>query len=288
MGTALAKLCCSNDKDEINEIYKKNFIDEMKMSRIELAIQENFNESECSFDSISNESKKCYVQAISENPRISTHDILVHKELGSGAFGKVLLVSFKNPNHLLRRKKETNEYAMKRIKKKYLSVTCTEENIMNERNILINAKCPYIVNLKYSFQDEYNLYYLLQYIPGGHMYSLMSKRGQFPEHMAKFYAAEVFWAINYLHNDMKTLYRDLKPENILLDAEGHIKLTDFGLSKVGVLKARSFCGSLCYLPPEIIRREQYTHMVDYWTFGCLIYEMLHGVPPFTTESNKKK
>ena len=85
---------------------------------------------------------------------------------------------------------------------------------------------------------------------------------------------------------MNTLYRDLKPENILVDAEGHIKLTDFGLSKVGVLRARSFCGSLCYLPPEILKREQYDHMVDYWTFGCFIYEMLHGVPPFGCDTKK--
>lgn len=102
---------------------------------------------------------------------------------------------------------------------------------MTEREILKKADCPFIVRMRYSFQDEYNLYYCLDYIPGGELFTYLHSCGKFFQDQAKFYAAEVLLALEYLHEKMDAIYRDLKPENILVDKNGHIKLTDFGLAK---------------------------------------------------------
>ena len=137
------------------------------------------------------------------------------------------------------------------------------------------------------------LYYCIDYVPGGELFSYMKKMGKFTVDQTRFYAAEVLLALDHLHNDLKIIYRDLKPENILVDSSGHIKLTDFGLSKsslqlhiVGVDVSHSFCGTPEYLAPEIIKSDGHNHMVDYWTFGCLIYEMLVGAPPFRHQNRQ--
>lgn len=208
--------------------------------------------------------------------------------LGHGTFGKVYLVQFRDPS---RRSKDPKKaiMAMKIVKKKELQEISNIEKAMAEKNILKDAKHPFIIKLRYSFQDDIALYYLMEYAPGGELFKLLVREKRFSEEMTAFYAAEVFLCIKHLHKEMNTMYRDLKPENILLDESGHVKLTDFGLSKMGEessiqkLRAKSFCGTPHYLAPEILKREKYDRMVDFWTLGCLIYEMLHGVPPFTVQ-----
>ena len=106
--------------------------------------------------------------------------------------------------------------------------------------------------------------------------------------MAKFYFAEILLGLDFLHSK-SIVYRDLKPENVLLDIDGHIKLGDFGLSKIFKKDERSFsfCGSPEYMCPEILKREGHTHMVDYYTLGAILFEMLTGLPPFYTNNKSE-
>ena len=124
-----------------------------------------------------------------------------------------------------------NLYAMKILKKRDFSVNSTVENAMTETDILMKSQNPFIVKLRYSFQDQVCLYYCIDYVPGGELFSYLKKYKKFSIEQTKFYAVEVLLALDYLHNDLNIIYRDLKPENILVDSNGHIKLTDFGLSK---------------------------------------------------------
>lgn len=120
------------------------------------------------------------------------------------------------------------------------------------------------------------------------MFYHLSNQGGFSEYIAKFYFAEIVVALEYLHNN-NIVYRDLKPENILFDEEGHIRIADFGLSKKFMRGERSYtyCGSPEYMCPEILKKEGHNHMVDYYTMGVLLYEMIAGVPPFYTNNKEE-
>lgn len=122
---------------------------------------------------------------------------------------------------------------------------------------------------------------IIDYMPGGHLFNIIQIHGHLTESQVRFYAAEVLLALDALHQQ-SIIYRDLKPENILLDELGHIKLTDFNLSKIILEsdKCNSFAGTAEYLAPEVVQRENYTNLIDFWTLGILIYEMLAGISPF--------
>lgn len=125
----------------------------------------------------------------------------------------------------------------------------------------------------------------MEFVNGGELFHHIRKEGQFDEKRAAFYAAELILALDYLH-EKGVIYRDLKPENVLLDADGHLRLTDFGLSKAGLEKTNnmteSFCGTTEYLAPEIIREKQYGFSVDWYSLGLVLYEMLTGINPYKT------
>jgi len=130
----------------------------------------------------------------------------------------------------------------------------------------------------------------MDFINGGEVFHHLSNEGCFSEDRAKFYAAEIILGLEYLHSN-GVIYRDLKPENLLLNYEGHVVITDFGLSKEGLNEAESttktFCGTPEYLAPEIIRGERYTKAVDWWSLGTLLFEMMNGLPPFYVENNEE-
>jgi len=143
--------------------------------------------------------------------------------------------------------------------------------------------------LHWSFQTEDNLYFVMDFINGGELFHHLSKEKKFSEDRAKFYAAEIVAGMQYLHK-AGVIYRDLKPENLLLNYKGHIVMTDFGLSKEGLhakdARTATFCGTPEYLAPEIIKGDDYTKAIDWWSVGTLIYEMLTGLPPFYTEDEE--
>ena len=169
---------------------------------------------------------------------------------------------------------------MKCLRKDLIEEKHQQAYAMSERRILGKVACPYIVQLKCAFQTLDKLYMVMEFVNGGELFVHLRKASHFSEPRARLYAAELLLALEHLHSQ-GIIYRDLKPENVLLDLEGHVKLTDFGLSKVlGRKQAFSFCGTPEYIAPEILLGKGYDYSVDFWSFGCLVYEMLSGVPPF--------
>ncbi|XP_067234332.1 ribosomal protein S6 kinase alpha-3 isoform X3 [Chanodichthys erythropterus] len=206
----------------------------------------------------------------------------LRKVLGQGSFGKVFLV-----------KKTTGPdagqlYAMKVLKKATLKVRDRVRTKM-ERDILVEVNHPFIVKLHYAFQTEGKLYLILDFLRGGDLFTRLSKEVMFTEEDVKFYLAELALALDHLHG-LGIIYRDLKPENILLDEDGHIKLTDFGLSKESIdheNKAYSFCGTVEYMAPEVVNRRGHTYSADWWSYGVLMFEMLTGTLPFQGKDRKE-
>ncbi|KAL1131536.1 hypothetical protein AAG570_011153, partial [Ranatra chinensis] len=203
------------------------------------------------------------------------------KVLGQGSFGKVFLV------RKVVGKDSGTLYAMKVLKKATLKVRDRMRTKM-ERNILVDVRHPFIVRLHYAFQTEGKLYLILDFLRGGDLFSRLSKELMFTEEDVKFYLAELALALDHLHS-LGIIYRDLKPENILLDTEGHISLTDFGLSKQPLddQKAYSFCGTVEYMAPEVVNRKGHSFAADWWSFGVLMFEMLTGALPFQGANRKE-
>ena len=207
------------------------------------------------------------------HPSISLSDFHIEKLLGKGAFGKVLLVTKKDTGQL---------YAMKSLQKKLIEQRNQKVHTKTEREILGEVNSPFIVQLRFAFQTSGKLYMVMDFINGGELFFHLRRCTRFTEDRTQFYAAEILSALEYLHKQ-GIIYRDLKPENVLLDSEGHIKLTDFGLSKKffsGEKKTFSFCGTPEYLAPEILKGTGHDQAADFWSFGALIYEMMSGAPPF--------
>ncbi|KAK9768681.1 cytochrome c oxidase subunit 1 [Basidiobolus ranarum] len=209
-----------------------------------------------------------------EKPKFSLKDFDLLQTLGTGTFGRV---------YLTRHIGTENYYAMKVLKKEVVVRLKQIEHINSEKQILSQIHFPFIVNLFCSFQDDNNLYMLLEYVIGGEVFSHLRRAGRFTNDMTRFYAAEIVLAIEYLHSK-DIIYRDLKPENLLLDDRGHIKITDFGFAKVVEDRTWTLCGTPEYLAPEIIQSKGHGKSVDWWALGILIFEMLAGYPPFFDDS----
>ncbi|XP_056343904.1 ribosomal protein S6 kinase alpha-2 [Oenanthe melanoleuca] len=204
------------------------------------------------------------------------------KVLGQGSYGKVFLV------RKIKGSDAGQLYAMKVLKKATLKVRDRVRSKM-ERDILAEVNHPFIVKLHYAFQTEGKLYLILDFLRGGDLFTRLSKEVMFTEEDVKFYLAELALALDHLHG-LGIIYRDLKPENILLDEEGHIKITDFGLSKEAIdhdKRAYSFCGTIEYMAPEVVNRRGHTHSADWWSFGVLMFEMLTGSLPFQGKDRKE-
>ena len=149
-------------------------------------------------------------------------------------------------------------------------------SIINQKPILFYWCYIYIYIYRFcAFQDNTNLYMLLEYVVGGELFSHLRRAGRFTNDMTRFYASEIVLAIEYLHSK-NIVYRDLKPENLLLDHNGHIVLTDFGFAKRIDDRTWTLCGTPEYLAPEIIQSKGHGKAVDWWALGILIFEMLAG------------
>ncbi|XP_040333944.1 ribosomal protein S6 kinase alpha-5 isoform X4 [Herpailurus yagouaroundi] len=209
------------------------------------------------------------------------------KVLGTGAYGKVFLVR-KISGH------DTGKlYAMKVLKKATIVQKAkTTEHTRTERQVLEHIRqSAFLVTLHYAFQTETKLHLILDYINGGELFTHLSQRERFTEHEVRIYVGEIVLALEHLHK-LGIIYRDIKLENILLDSNGHVVLTDFGLSKEFVAeegeRAYSFCGTIEYMAPDIVRGGDSGHdkAVDWWSLGVLMYELLTGASPFTVDGEK--
>ncbi|KAI1094264.1 kinase-like domain-containing protein [Rostrohypoxylon terebratum] len=228
-----------------------------------------------------------FVEAIyqrTDKKHYGPDDFQILRLIGKGTFGQVYQV----------RKKDTGRiYAMKVLSKKVIVQKKEVAHTVGERNILVRtamSESPFIVGLKFSFQTQNDLFLVTDYMSGGELFWHLQKEGRFDEKRAKFYIAELILAIQHLHNN-DIVYRDLKPENILLDANGHIALCDFGLSKANLTQndtTNTFCGTTEYLAPEVLLDEAgYTKMVDFWSLGVLVFEMCCGWSPFYAEDTQQ-
>lgn len=172
--------------------------------------------------------------------------------------------------------------------KQLLSKWNKYENILNEKHILNLVSHPFIINQICNIECDQYMHWVLDYWPGGDLFYLISKNTRLPEKQAKFYIIEIILAIEYLHS-LNILYRDLKPTNVLIDAEGHIRLTDFGLSLPFFTESSvsdTFCGTPEYMCPEMLLKIGHNRLLDYYMIGITLYEMLVGIPPFYNEDRK--
>ncbi|XP_004522249.1 microtubule-associated serine/threonine-protein kinase 1 [Ceratitis capitata] len=227
-----------------------------------------------------------------QQPIPNEHDFDIVKLISNGAYGAVYLVKHKTTRQ---------RFAMKKINKNNLILRNQVEQVFAERDILSFADNPFVVSMYCSFETKKHLCLVMEYVEGGDCATLLKNIGPLPPDMARFYFAETVLAVEYLHS-YGIVHRDLKPDNLLITALGHIKLTDFGLSKMGLMslatnlyegyidsETRQFSdkqvyGTPEYIAPEVILRQGYGKPVDWWSMGIILYEFLIGCVPFFGET----
>uniref|UniRef100_A0A3P8N862 Protein kinase C n=1 Tax=Astatotilapia calliptera TaxID=8154 RepID=A0A3P8N862_ASTCA len=211
---------------------------------------------------------------ISQGLALGLADFDLIRVIGRGSYAKVLLV---------RLKKNEQMYAMKVVKKELVHDDEDIDWVQTEKHVFEQASTnPFLVGLHSCFQTESRLFLVIEYVNGGDLMFHMQRQRKLPEEHARFYAAEICIALNFLH-EKGIIYRDLKLDNVLLDHEGHIKLTDYGMCKEGIRPGdttSTFCGTPNYIAPEILRGEDYGFSVDWWALGVLMFEMMAGRSPF--------
>lgn len=299
MGQAISKLC-SNDEKPLDQREQTNIFHKETMPSVtqKASHQQQLNNQQL-LDSdkllvrsdiwkkievvIPCSPASSIIERITRDHKISEKDFDFHDVIGIGGFSRVYLAHKKGDADA-----HTYPFAIKTISKLQFKDT-KWDHFMTELKILSivsNKSCPFLTKLHCSFQSDFNLFFCLEYVPGGSLRSYLDAKTTFDLNTTKFVAAEVLLGLTYLHEKLDIIHRDLKPENVLVDANGHCKLTDFGLSKIGKMEAFSFCGTFNYIAPELVKKQGYNKMVDLWMLGCLVYEMLVGKSPFAHKNKK--
>ncbi|XP_063589254.1 3-phosphoinositide-dependent protein kinase 1-like [Penaeus indicus] len=221
----------------------------------------------------------------------SDSDFIFGKLIGEGSFSSVYLAKDIHTSQ---------EYAVKVcekeliIREKKVQQVTREKDVMNILNSNQNPKAPFFVKLSYAFQGDYKLYFVMTYCKNGELLNLIQRVGNFDRECARFYTAEIIRALEHLHS-LNIIHRDLKPENILLDERMHIKITDFGSAKIlskeeieglddGKGRKNSFVGTAQYVSPELLESKKVGPASDLWALGCILYQMVSGLPPFRSRS----
>ena len=278
-------------REEMDELHRR--MDELGLSDIEKKLI---------LDEISHQEAE---DLRNKRKQISIYDFESLAIIGRGAFGEVRIVRYKESGEVL---------AMKKINKVEMIRKNQIQHVKSERNILALAENHWVVDLKFSFQDEKFLYLVMEYLPGGDLMTILINRDILPEKEARIYLAECILAVESIHN-LNYIHRDIKPDNILIDKTGHIKLADFGLCKCTDIYldnpyenltkleedklqypikryqrsrklAFSTVGTPDYIAPEVFGRGGYDEKVDWWSLGVIFFEMVVGYPPFYSEEPK--
>jgi len=216
---------------------------------------------------------------------VTLEDFRLLSTVGKGGFGKVLTVQKVTDSH----EDSGKIYAMKILKKQHVVDTRQVNSTKAERRILEAIEHPFVVKLRYGFQSNTKLYMVMDYYSGGSLFYHAERMGSFPEDSVRFFAAEITLALDHLHQ-RGIIYRDLKLENVLLDSEGHLALTDFGLSKDSCRKddlTTTFCGTPIYVAPEVIERKPYSFGIDWWALGVVMFELISGRVPFMSRDRRR-
>ncbi|TPX38463.1 hypothetical protein SeMB42_g06728 [Synchytrium endobioticum] len=220
----------------------------------------------------------CKEEEIDFSAEVELNHFLLLRSVGKGAFGKVRVVQHKRSNHI---------YALKYINKQKCIKMRAVENIIQERRLLEEINCNFVCNLRFAFQDDENLFMILDLMLGGDLRFHLDRMGVFNEDMLRFYAAEIGSALDYLHSK-RIVHRDLKPDNVLLDEKGHAHLTDFNIAVhfKPEKPLTAVAGSMAYMAPEILAKTGYFASVDWWSLGVVLYELAFGKRPFRAKTNE--
>jgi len=221
----------------------------------------------------------CCSEPVDFDGEVNLYHFDLHRAVGKGAFGKVRVVAHRRSKTL---------YALKYIEKAKCTKQRAVANIIQERRLLEEVEHPFIVNLRYAFQDDENCFFVLDLMLGGDIRFHLERNAAITEDVVRFWTAELASAVNYLHKQ-KIVHRDIKPDNILLDDMGHAHITDFNVA-IHYSERRlhtSVAGSMAYMAPDILAKKGYTWHVDYWSLGVCVWEMLFHQRPFNGRSSEK-
>lgn len=225
------------------------------------------------------------MKATSSN-NVSIADFALLKVLGKGAYGKVFQARKVHGIH------QGQLFAIKSVNKSRIASSQTDmRHTKAERDVLVKTDHPFIVKLYFAFETTKRLYLVQEFCRGGELFRRMEVERMMLEEHAKFYLSQIVCALEYLHS-IDIVYRDLKTENVMLDQDGHVKLIDFGLSKLGMndgVLTNTFCGTVEYMAPEVVTRTPgYTKPADWWSFGIFTFDLLTGRSPFHSNRGKQE
>ncbi|XP_074533579.1 protein kinase C, delta b isoform X2 [Halichoeres trimaculatus] len=284
----VANLCGINQKllaEALSQVSQKSSVRKSDSGLPDIGIYQDINGA--GVDPGDKNGKACErvspapVAPSSPQVRLSLNQLVLHKVLGKGSFGKVLLAELKGKGQF---------FAVKVLKKDVVLMDDDVECTMVEKRVLALAwENPFLTHLYSTFQTKEHLFFVMEYLNGGDLMFHIQDKGRFDVKRATFYSAEIIVGLQFLHSK-GIIYRDLKLDNVMLDKDGHIKIADFGMCKekvFGEVRATTFCGTPDYIAPEILLGLKYTFSVDWWSFGVLVYEMLIGQSPFQGDDEEQ-